>query len=560
MKRFYTLLAGAMVASGAFALTPSQHQLKNVDLSALTPQKLEKINPQVIESSAPSGMMKVVDATGKEWSCLIAVTGDFTAPLELDSFDEYPYYWMNIAVQPHDESGNFMQFVVAWPSRAAALAETYENIYKQGTDGLILNEEEVLQHFSSMEEARAMASFDEVAAMPIFQDGKIQLDMLPGCYYMPCIITSRLTGVMITWNGDDYCPMSALYNSETQQWDYSNVTSIVWESFDAETSDIAMDFDVPYTTYTQEGQIIYPGTTRVSIASAQLSGTAVVLGFGDIMYPSMNEIHIFNAGRQEYGIGQYTWSYNTSFDPLNYYFICFCDPTMSYMVQDNSGNKLQNFTDTTLPIYQSETGAPGWAVSEDYHFTYMKAALWAPENSENPYGLWKMGESDYTMDEDRNVTYMSPAKAYNLVEPLNCAAGVNDGFSGRYEGYVISATAGQSWLGVGDKDYGLNFKFSSTLTNGYYFMGSYKGDIIYHGTPGQWLSNMTYLPAVGTGEYNALDQNSDAVKTVVSDSPVVSSTYYNFQGQRLASEPQHGLYIVRSVKADGTVVSKKVAK
>ena len=75
------------------------------------------------------------------------------------------------------------------------------------------------------------------------------------------------------------------------------------------------------------------------------------------------------------------------------------------------------------------------------------------------------------------------------------------------------------------------------------------------------VSDIQALPAVGNQEFNALEQgNSSSIDSTVSDAPVVSTSYYNFQGQRLASEPQEGLYIVRSVKADGTVVAKKVAK
>lgn len=562
MKKFYTLLAGAMLASSAFALTPAQHQLKNVDLSSLTPQKLEKINPQMIQSGN-NGMMKIQDATGKDWSCLIGITGDFVDILGLDSFNEYPYYWMQIAAQPMDGTDSLLQFIVVWPSRAAVLAEQDPTlpIFTETEDGLLLNEAEVLKHFGSVEEGTKAASFDEFQA--IFDDGKITLEMLPGCYYTPCILAGSYTGALIKWNGTRYCPMSAINNNG--QWDYSNVTTIVWESFDMDTNDIAIDFDVPYTTYTENGNYIIPGTNRVSIASAQLSGPATMLGFSDILYPALEEVHIFNAGRMTYGINEHTWSYSTAFDPLNYYFICFCDPTMAYMVQNQAGEKDQNFTNTTLPVYNSTQGAmigaPGWAVDQNYNFTFMKAALWAPENSEKPYGMWSMAASDYTVNDDRTVKYKSPAKAYNLVEALNCAAGINDGFSGTYNGYSVDAVAEQSWLGVGDKNNGMNFKFASNLTNGYYFMGSFKGDILYHPTPNKWLDDITLLPAVGNESFDALSQGGNtSVKEVVSDAPVVSTSYYNFQGQRLASEPQQGLYIVRSVKADGTVVSKKVAK
>lgn len=51
-----------------------------------------------------------------------------------------------------------------------------------------------------------------------------------------------------------------------------------------------------------------------------------------------------------------------------------------------------------------------------------------------------------------------------------------------------------------------------------------------------------------------------AVDGVEVDSPVVAKEYYNFQGQRLHEAPQHGMFIVKSVKANGSFEVSKVAK
>lgn len=52
-----------------------------------------------------------------------------------------------------------------------------------------------------------------------------------------------------------------------------------------------------------------------------------------------------------------------------------------------------------------------------------------------------------------------------------------------------------------------------------------------------------------------------AVEGVEADnSPVVATEYYNFQGQKLAEAPESGLYIVKNVKANGSVAVSKVAK
>lgn len=56
-----------------------------------------------------------------------------------------------------------------------------------------------------------------------------------------------------------------------------------------------------------------------------------------------------------------------------------------------------------------------------------------------------------------------------------------------------------------------------------------------------------------------------AVVTAISDiakpeSPVISHEYYNVQGARLSKEPETGLFIHRTIKADGTSESVKVIK
>ena len=88
-------------------------------------------------------------------------------------------------------------------------------------------------------------------------------------------------------------------------------------------------------------------------------------------------------------------------------------------------------------------------------------------------------------------------------------------------------------------------------------MGSVVGDIVYHPTPDKWVDDIQMLPAVGNVDADVI---TSAVEEIESDAPVVSKTYYNFQGQRLSGEPENGMYIVRAIKADGTVKTTKIAK
>lgn len=53
---------------------------------------------------------------------------------------------------------------------------------------------------------------------------------------------------------------------------------------------------------------------------------------------------------------------------------------------------------------------------------------------------------------------------------------------------------------------------------------------------------------------------TDSVESVEVDSPIVATEYYNFQGQRLYQAPENGMFIVKSVKANGSFEVSKVAK
>ncbi|HPO68051.1 MAG TPA: hypothetical protein PK642_06900, partial [Paludibacteraceae bacterium] len=45
-----------------------------------------------------------------------------------------------------------------------------------------------------------------------------------------------------------------------------------------------------------------------------------------------------------------------------------------------------------------------------------------------------------------------------------------------------------------------------------------------------------------------------------SDIPVASYEYYNLQGTKLAKEPKEGLFIVKTIKVDGSFTTQKVLK
>ncbi len=575
MKKIYPFLIGTMVAATSFAAVPMQNQrLENATISPMSIQRLQEVKQNIMTKSFDNvkndGPMRIVtNQDGKEWSLMIAIAGPLqliTVDDQLTTLKDFPFYEAVISTQDASQGGtNFIPMEATWPAKV--MFSENENIWNRDAEGRLidLNETEVLKEFATMDEALAPVTYEEFAAK--FEDNAIMLYMLDGIYYQPQLLPSYQMGenVAMNWNGNKYFPMVGTLDQATGKFDLSNATNFKWTKFDMELSDVDIELIAPYATYTTAANGAIQLGSKAGTASAILSGEATTLGFADVSFDALGEVHIFNEGRITYGTSPQSWSYSTAFDPMNLYFLCFCSEGYGYMATDQNGNQVQNFTENTLPKGNNGTfGVPGYRFEgSDGSLTFFKAGLWAPENSETPYGLWSMAESQYETSADgKQITkYLTPVTPYNLVQALNCSAGTNEGFSGAYQGYSLAAEPKNSWIGIGDKDFGFNFKFAATMTNGYYIKGYSKEDIFYHPTPNKWVSDIQALPAVGNQEFNALEQgNSSSIDSTVSDAPVVSTSYYNFQGQRLASEPQEGLYIVRSVKADGTVVAKKVAK
>lgn len=575
MKKIYPFLIGTMVAATSFAAVPMQNQrLENATISPMSIQRLQEVKQNIMTKSFDNvkndGPMRIVtNQDGKEWSLMIAIAGPLqliTVDDQLTTLKDFPFYEAVISTQDASQGGtNFIPMEATWPAKV--MFSENEKIWNRDAEGRLidLNETEVLKEFATMDEALAPVTYEEFAAK--FEDNAIMLYMLDGIYYQPQLLPSYQMGenVAMNWNGNKYFPMVGTLDQATGKFDLSNATNFKWTKFDMELSDVDIELIAPYATYTTAANGAIQLGSKAGTASAILSGEATTLGFADVSFDALGEVHIFNEGRITYGTSPQSWSYSTAFDPMNLYFLCFCSEGYGYMATDQNGNQVQNFTENTLPKGNNGTfGVPGYRFEgSDGSLTFFKAGLWAPENSETPYGLWSMTESQYETSADgKQITkYLTPVTPYNLVQALNCSAGTNEGFSGAYQGYSLAAEPKNSWIGIGDKDFGFNFKFAATMTNGYYIKGYSKEDIFYHPTPNKWVSDIQALPAVGNQDFNALEQgNSSSIDSTVSDAPVVSTSYYNFQGQRLASEPQEGLYIVRSVKADGTVVAKKVAK
>lgn len=565
MKQIYTLLAAAFISTAAYAgVNPlvryEAKRLTNVDLKEL-------IAKQGVESKAilPQGMQRILNQSdNSEWASMVAIQAKLTDVYSLSNngtpitFEQFPFYDMIVSMQPMGADAKaFYPLEILWPAYGALDKELRDDAT------------------GAVDVEACKAKWGEKAFQPYTYedfveanggDGKILT--MPGFYQMPCILgPEALTDDRGTYmgvacsnaDGKTCYPKSAeiIGSGDDARIDYADATVLDWRNFDMDTSSVQLVLDGKFSS-TVGG----PTTTTVN---ADLVGECVVLGFKDIEWDTIGEVHIFNGGPQEYGTGEWTWNYENAFEgTLNFYYLAMCDETWTYNGVDQQGKELRNYTEEDLPADGDGTkityGAPSWVIGQDTpHHIFMAGALWAPENAK-PYGRWTMKTPEIVRD-GNSAHYAQAPEAYNLVVYGNTEDGTRDGLHGSYEGYIQVGVPESCFIGIGDKNNGLNFLFGTSLNFGHYIYGTYKGDIYYHGTPGKWVSDITKLPAVADEDADFVGEWS-GIESVVEESnaPVVSRSFYNFQGQRLSSEPENGMYIIRSVKADGTVKAEKVAK
>ena len=559
MKKFYTLLTAAAVASSAMALSPKDFkslQLANSNLP-------EAVSYQQIQApvNTPDGMQRVINTSdgGTEWAELLSIAEPLVLVRTSQDgtqtpvpFEEYPYYRMILACQPMTQGDDTMiQFLITWPSYGALDDDCWDFETEDGQQIAVRVNVDKCKAKYGDKAMKAMSYDDFVAAW-----NSTTIYMYPFFERRPQIAFNGA----INWKGATVYPMFAAIQND--QYVLTNATSIDWAEFDAETSDVEMSFNIPYSGQAPNQSAGQNGNLA-GVASFQLKGAATALGFAPIAWDTIGQVHIFNAGRQTQD-DMYGVNYDVAFNPLNYYYLAMSDASYGYQGYDQNQKLVFGYGDDTLPMNSSGTvGPPSFRFADgaDDNFAYIAGALWAPENSETPFGLWKMAESKYTVNAAGTgiESYDMAPMAYNLVEYLNCAVGSQDGLHGAYGGYGLSAVPGESYIGIGDKTKGLNFSVAFNLTNGYPIVGSYQGDFYFHPTPGKWTSDIQEISAVGNVDADAISAAS-SVQTIESNSPVVSKTFYNFQGQRLSAEPEHGMYIIRAVKADGSVKTTKVAR
>lgn len=560
MKKIFTLLVGACVAASAMAFPVKQVVRTNNDVldPSLAAQKYFQGNMKAITANdAPDGMFRAMESgTGQSWVMMFRLLGGAAETFGLSqgenqpvmTINEFPFYVVLFATQNTQTGNDFLPSYVLWPTVSA-----YDNdVWNDG----VFDEAKAKAKYGTLEAALAPEPINET----INREGRIPV--LAGFYGMTSILQSDVIGATITWNGrEGYASKPCSVSNSGVSFDGSYVN---WKAYDPDYNEAAIDFN--WILGTSNGQGVVSGATVNAIYS--LTGNPVVLGFTDLVL-NFDEVHAFNCGLvdidSEYGV-----AYFDEFEPVKRYYLAWVDETMSFMGQSN-GQDVFAWMPTFNGKEVLEDGLlqniePIARSTNEYQFNFLKAALFVPANSNGFDGMYSMPEAKYTtkvvggkevIDEWKSVP-----TPYELVPGyLEAAACDQDGFYCCWNGYSVYPMENLALIGVGDENYGFNFKFSADGWNGHTIMGYSTQPLILHDDANNW-NNMSQIPATSTSNYNVLDRafGSASVEEVITNAPVVSTQYFNLQGQRLNAAPQKGIFIQREIKADGTVKTVKIAK
>lgn len=568
MKKLYALLASALMVGTAVA---APRQIKSHDYVAgpELAQKFQAVQKEfaapntAMQAQLPEGMQRAVtDGTGATWSHAIYNRGkleglgyrnddgSFT-PIP---WEDYPYYMVIMPLQKNRSAASdpqyYLPLYMIWP----CAAYYNDDCWDEKTGAIDWDKAETV--FGSLEAAQAAADIETVATELVYGlDASAQgfIPVLAGYYDCPCILQNDVIGAYSIWNNVDNLAMKPCVLNN-QGITFAGCSYLTWKSYDPELMESAEEYNVVLGPSNGAGGVTSSSVTTV----VNVSGEPTVLGFSNLIL-NCTEVHVFNCGLTDID-SYYGMNYDADdFTPVNRYYATWCEDSRSYIGQYSNGDPAyawdDDFTDGKLcevaPIVSKVAGAP---------YTYFNAAFYAPKDGELS-GVWSMPEPSYKLNSTGQAIseWLSVPTAYELVPYYNGSKTYpvcyHDGFMGVWGNYYCSPEPLGVQVGWGDKTYGFNFKYTQDGT-AYSIMGSVTTPIIMHNNPSNW-NEMTQAPAIGSADANVIDS---AVEAVEANSPVVSTRYYNLQGQQLTSAPAKGIFIKAELKANGTVKATKIAK
>lgn len=550
MKKFYAILAASLVAGSAMAATPKADR---VQMEAFNPEMASVVEQAhadllsgktgetfVMKMKAPESEQFLVRSTKNKKRFIDLISASMT-------FEQAPYYWYTISFE--DEEGSIAVYDYIIPC-IAYLKASMEEDSPLFDDEDNFNWDLAAQEYGSLEAAQASPTFAEICQymngyyIPEYPYGKL------GAYVAWCYNPS-------TWQTKKgyYLRPGVISGNEV---DYTNAAKLYLVSYDEETGDFEGGFYAPMGTMnsTQDGF----GTLVGTMQAEELTASPLMLGWGGVANMEVGEVHIFNLGATS---GDYELSdgYNVEdiyeeYEPAQMYYLAFCTPQLSFesKIEEAKLPIAPAIVDSSYTIDQVN-----WFSG---HFTLAENAT--PEVT-YPEGLATL--SGYTVD---NLGYVADTfgpgiafSAYYLKACEDSKILANLGFLGQFYGEQCIPYYDRTSAGVLTEATKFSFGNKTMGFNGYVYGDNgavvefkYTGDINYHYDPTDYRTSKK-ISAIGNS-----DESAAGVKniTTVNDAETVATEYYNFQGIRMNGAPEKGMYIVREYKADGTVVSSKVAK
>lgn len=572
MKKFYAFMACMLVACCAMAFSPRQSfTMQKAQVAPGAIEKMAQARPD-LNTMEKIGTFEDTRA-GYNWDIFMGINSDRWCDVlytEVDAsgdpiwmpFEELPYYWVSMTFTENNQK-IFIDFECFWPTQA--MLDHYEDEtwwINPGTKEEIFNWEMAEDEYGSLEDAQAPASIESMCAYMLAKDFPMYqypVGYMPGLYGMMNMLLFQSNSYACIANNNYMWLNGAGISGNYYVFDnaaYLNLTD-----YDAETSTIGGSFYAPMGAADEDGNV----TVRTTITD-EFNKQAVMFGFGDLEM-EVGEVHILNLGNTE----DYTWSddegsYEISacfedFVPSNLYFVVWCDPALTYegKISEASFTRSPAVKDAEAGVYVDQVN-------------WFSAYVTLDENTDlaDPQGIVAL--EPYDIDaEGYLVNTIKPGmmwSAYYDRRVPDSGVMANLGSYGQYfnettimhytenaDGTVKDTTK----LGFGDKEAGFNGRIVGD--NGAIVVFSYTGKIKFHYEADNFVKAVKEIDAVGTADAKVIEGTTGVDAIIAgSNAETVATQYYNFQGIRLNDAPQHGIYIVREFKADGSVVSKKVAK
>lgn len=557
-------MAAALVAGTAMAVSPKQISTMSVNTVPNMAQKVEQARLNI--TNALEGR-QLASSSGIDWTVRVNVNPYRWNDLLIFgeegikySFEELPYYWVTFYVYNSDEK-TAIYFDAVWPAQAYLDHGDDDDWFVGSGDDEMFDWDRAVEEYGTLEAAEEPASLesmidvmnaDENEKEPLYQ---FPYGSLPAYYGL---FNMQLMGQnSSTYHGTGNYWLKPGTRQSDGRINMSGAAYLLLNAYDAETMEIDMTMHAPMGPATSS----YDVTVKATVDDTLNEGAAV-FGFSPIsLTPS--EVHYFNLGAMsadyELGDGYTMGDLYEDFVPANLYFVAYCTAPLTFE---------GTYTASSLPSKLATTGEDPSTDQYNYFTSYFTLEPNADPENTVPQGIatytWYEFDGSGFLTNEIGPGMLWPSGYYSPKAPDSQTVVDYLGGDGAIYGWRSmpeptfddngELTGLIAKIGLGDKNNGFNSLYKSSL--GSVVSVKYTGNVKYHYDSADY-TKVKEVPAVGTADANTL-----GVKAIagVSNAAVVGVEYYNFQGARLATAPQKGLYIVRELKADGTVSVKKVAK